>query len=45
MGKVSNGWGNIYKKSLGLEDKETEKPKSVIDKLLDSVGLKKKNNK
>ena len=46
----NNGWGNMYNASHGLGNKDDAKkkskpkPKSVLDKILNSVGLETKKD-
>jgi len=40
----NNGWGNMYNSSYGLEKKPEPKPKSILDKILSSVGLETKKS-
>ena len=48
MSDKNNGWGNMYNTSHGLGQKQPEqpkqKPKSVLDKILNSVGLETKKS-
>lgn len=47
MSNNNNGWGSMYNASHGLGNKPEQpkqKPKSVLDKILNSVGLETKKD-